>query len=186
MAYVFKIKTLSGDFISVPALKGKDGEASPEYIAMGEMVEEKAGEVEDNTEIVVQTMSDFLAMMGTDVATLTGGKLTPSQIPAIAITETFVVNSQAEMLALTCETGDVAIRNDESKTYILQGTDPSVLAHWQQLKVPTNYADEAGHALTADEAVNAEKINGHRVVYMTQAQYDVAVKEENTIYMVGD
>jgi len=28
-------------------------------------------------------------------------------------------------------------------------------------------------------------INGHRVVYMTQAQYDVAVKDAETVYMVG-
>jgi hypothetical protein len=48
------------------------------------------------------------------------GKINPSQLPALAITNTFVVNSEVEMLALSCETGDVAIRNDISKTFILQ------------------------------------------------------------------
>lgn len=134
----------------------------------------------------IQAMQDLLAMLGADIATLTNGKLTPSQIPAIAITDTFVVDTQAEMLALICETGDIAVRNDLNETFILQGTDPSVIGDWVKLQVPTDYAATAGHANTADFAENAEKINGHRVVYMTQAQYDNAVKNADTIYMVGD
>ena len=122
-------------------------------------------------------LSDLLAMLGSDIATLTGGKLTPSQIPAIAITNTYPVASEAEMLALDCQTGDVCIRLDESKSYILQGTNPALLTDWQHLKTPTNYADTAGHALTAANAENADKINGHRVVAMSQAQYDLQSKE---------
>lgn len=74
------------------------------------------------------------------VATLNAsGKLTASQVPAIAVTDTFVVNSQAAMLALsTAETGDVAVRTDLSKSFILAGTDPSVLADWQELLTPTD------------------------------------------------
>lgn len=74
---------------------------------------------------------------GTDIATLVGGKVPSSQLPAIAITDTFVVASQAAMLALTAETGDVAVRTDISETFILQGTDPSVLGDWVQLETPT-------------------------------------------------
>jgi len=132
----------------------------------------------------VQAMTDLLNMLGTDIATLTGGKLTPSQIPAIAITDTFVRDSEAAMLALDCETGDVCIRTDENQTYILQGTDPSKLSDWQQLKTPTNYADEAGHAVTADNAENANKINNKRLVAMTESQYDVAAKDPETFYAV--
>ena len=132
----------------------------------------------------VQAMTDLLNMLGTDIATLTGGKLTPSQIPAIAITDTFVVATEEEMLALDCETGDICIRTDENKTYILQGTDPSKLSDWQQLKTPTNYADEAGHAVTADNAENANKINNKRLVAMTESQYDVAAKDPETFYAV--
>ena len=132
----------------------------------------------------VQAMQDLLNMLGTDIATLTGGKLTPSQIPAIAITDTFVRDSEAAMLALDCETGDICIRTDENKTYILQGTDPSKLSDWQQLKSPTNYADEAGHSVTADNAENANKINNKRLVSMTESQYDVAAKDPETFYAV--
>lgn len=130
-----------------------------------------------------QALFDLLAMLGTDIATLTNGKLTPSQIPAIAVTDTFVVASEAAMLALNAQTGDVCIRSDEAKTYILQGTNPAALTDWQRLQSPTNYADEAGHAATADNAANADRINNKRMVGMTQAQYEAAVKDADTFYL---
>lgn len=65
-------------------------------------------------------------------------KLNPSQLPAIAVTDTFVVASQVAMLALTAETGDVAVRTDLSKTFILKGTNPAVLGDWQELVTPTD------------------------------------------------
>lgn len=65
------------------------------------------------------------------------GKINPSQLPAIAITDRFVVASEAAMLALTAETGDIAIRTDVSRTFILSG-DPTVLANWQEMLAPTD------------------------------------------------
>jgi hypothetical protein len=73
------------------------------------------------------------------VATLdSGGKIPQSQIPAVAITNTFVVASQAAMLALTAEEGDVAVRTDLNKTFILTATPASTLANWQELLTPTD------------------------------------------------
>ena len=69
-------------------------------------------------------------------AGLVGGKIDAAQLPAIAITDTFVVGTQAAMLALTCEVGDVAVRTDLSKSFILKTTDPTVLANWQELLAP--------------------------------------------------
>lgn len=67
------------------------------------------------------------------------GKLFANQIPAIAVTDTFVVNSQAAMLALsTAEIGDVAIRTDLNKTFILKASPYSVLANWQELLTPAS------------------------------------------------
>ncbi len=66
------------------------------------------------------------------------GLVPVAQLPEITITDTFVVSSQIEMLALTAQTGDVAVRTDENKTYILRGTDPSVLADWELLRTPTD------------------------------------------------
>lgn len=67
------------------------------------------------------------------------GKLFANQIPAIAVTDTFVVNSQAAMLVLsTAEIGDVAVRTDLNKTFILKANPYSVLANWQELLTPTS------------------------------------------------
>lgn len=55
---------------------------------------------------------------------------TAGSASALAITDTFVVASQAAMLALTAQKGDIAIRTDSAVTYILQGTDPTVLGNW--------------------------------------------------------
>ncbi len=64
------------------------------------------------------------------------GKLDESLLPAIAITETFVVDSQAAMLALSAQRGDVAVRTDENKSYILNADNPTVLANWVWLRTP--------------------------------------------------
>lgn len=76
---------------------------------------------------------------GVTVATLEGGKIPNSQIPALAISETFPVSSQAQMLALSqADQGDVAIRSDISKSFILRVSPSSVLANWSELLSPTD------------------------------------------------
>lgn len=70
------------------------------------------------------------------VASLDANGLVPSaQLPPLATTETFVVASQAAMLALSAQTGDFAVRTDVSKTFILSGTDPTVLSDWTELQM---------------------------------------------------
>jgi len=79
---------------------------------------------------------DSRAIKGTSsaIATLDAqGKIPSHEIPAVALTDTFVVATQAAMLGLGAQTGDVAIRTDENKTYILQGADPSNIDHWVEL-----------------------------------------------------
>ena len=66
------------------------------------------------------------------------GKLPDSTIPKIAISDTFVVATQAAMLALTAEVGDIAIRTDLSQSFILQTTPASTLANWKVLATPTD------------------------------------------------
>jgi hypothetical protein len=78
------------------------------------------------------------ADLGTTVATLTNGKLTASQIPSITTNETFVVATQAAMLALVVEAGDVCVRTDLSKSYILRAAPATTLANWQELLSPAS------------------------------------------------
>lgn len=60
------------------------------------------------------------------------GKISDSVLPPLAIGETFVVSSEADMLALTAQRGDICVRTDISKTYIkLNDNNPSTMADWQ-------------------------------------------------------
>jgi hypothetical protein len=66
------------------------------------------------------------------------GKLDSSIMPSIVITDTFVVASQTAMLALTAEVGDVCVRTDLSKSFILRLSPASTLSNWQELLTPTD------------------------------------------------
>ncbi|MCF7930499.1 MAG: hypothetical protein K9L02_03200 [Acholeplasmataceae bacterium] len=67
------------------------------------------------------------------------GKLADSVVPKIAMTNTYVVASQTAMLALTnAQEGDVAVRTDLNKSYILKAEPYSTLANWQELLSPTD------------------------------------------------
>lgn len=75
------------------------------------------------------------------------GKLDNSVIPSLAITDTFVAENEDEMLNLPgAEKGDICIRTDESKTYILdeepnihtRALTRTVLGDWVELQTPTS------------------------------------------------
>lgn len=75
------------------------------------------------------------------------GKLDNSVIPSLAITDTFVANSEEEMLNITgAEKGDICVRTDENKTYILDETPSryrrsvsrTSLSDWIELQTPTD------------------------------------------------
>lgn len=66
------------------------------------------------------------------------GKINPLQLPALAITDTFVVGSESAMLALVAEVGDIAVRTDLNKSFILRVAGASTLANWQELLTPTD------------------------------------------------
>lgn len=61
------------------------------------------------------------------------GVLPTASLPPLAISQASVVATQAAMLALTAERGDVAIRTDNGKTYILATDSPTTLADWKEI-----------------------------------------------------
>jgi len=60
-------------------------------------------------------------------------KIPPTQLPAIAISDTFVVNSTAAMTELTAEIGDIAIITPINKTFILAAEPASNINNWIEL-----------------------------------------------------
>ena len=113
------------------------------------------------------------------IAELDGsGKIPTSQVPAIAVSDTYVEASESAMLALTAQTGDICVRTDNSKSYILKGTDPSILSHWQELlgagggSGVTSVNGDAGPIVTLDtDDINEGSIN----LYHTNSRVDARI-----------
>nr|DAW17360.1 MAG TPA: hyaluronidase [Caudoviricetes sp.] len=87
------------------------------------------------------------------------GKIPTSALPDISITDTFVVASEAAMLALTAQTGDVAIRTDVDKTFILKTSPATALANWQELLTTGN-----NQPLTLGSGLSGTSYNGSAAV----------------------
>lgn len=75
---------------------------------------------------------------------ITTGTLPTSVLPPLAINETFTAGSQAEMLALTAQRGDMCIRTDVAKTYVLATDSPSTLADWKEFLATGQVTSVAG------------------------------------------
>lgn len=86
----------------------------------------------DKVDVSLLGAANGVATLGAD------SKIPANQLPAIAITDTFVVASEAAMLALNAETGDVAVRTDTDETYILQSEPASTLANWVLIRTPSS------------------------------------------------
>lgn len=76
------------------------------------------------------------------------GKVAINQLPAIAINDTFVVNSQAELVALVAEVGDIGVRADLNKSFILAVAPASNVNNWVELLasgIPANNILDGGN-----------------------------------------
>lgn len=76
-------------------------------------------------------------------ADLVDGKVPTAQLPSLATSETYVVASAAERLALTTtqvQPGDIAVQtgNPGRGTYILREPDPAQAASWVLMAAPTD------------------------------------------------
>lgn len=89
--------------------------------------------VQDNLDNLAGNLGTVCSHNYSEFATLVNGTIPNAQIPPLALTAPFVVASEAAMLALTAQTGDVAIRTDSNQNFILNGT-PTVLADWIELR----------------------------------------------------
>lgn len=81
------------------------------------------------------------------VAGLDGsGKLSDSVLPPLAIGETFTVASQAAMLALTAQRGDIAIRTDldPDGVFLLTADTPATLGAWVSITTAATVLSVAG------------------------------------------
>lgn len=67
-------------------------------------------------------------------APLDASNLLPTvHLPPLAINDVFTAASDAAMLALTAQVGDMCIRTDTGKTYVLSAAPASTLANWKEI-----------------------------------------------------
>jgi hypothetical protein len=152
-------------------------------IAMGTSKITGLGTPTTSTDAATKAYADLMVPLteksaANGVASLdASGKVPAAELPDISITSTQVVANQAAMLALTAEVGDVAVRTDVNKTFILTASPPSTLANWQELLTPTDsvlsvdgltgavdlssvYLGLAGGTMTGAIAMGTNKITG--------------------------
>jgi hypothetical protein len=101
-----------------------------------------------------------LATALTNKADLVGGVIPTAQLPALAIGETFVVNSEVAMLALAAQRGDVAKRTDTdpASIYWLTTDDPSVLSNWLLITVASGGAVDSVNGQTGVVVLDASDV----------------------------
>jgi hypothetical protein len=104
------------------------------------------------------------------VCPLDGSSLIPAiYLPSITVHDTFVVSSQAAMLALSAHQGDVAIRTDLNETFILTNNTPTVLANWAQMLSPTSPVTSV-NSLTGAVTLSTTNIAEGTNLYYTTAR----------------
>lgn len=115
------------------------------------------------------------------VATLDGnGKIVTSQLPAITITDTFVVASEAAMLALNVQTGDIAVRTDLNKSFIVAGVDGSVIGNWQELLTPSDVVQSVNGKSGAVTLSTTDILEGTNQ-YFTNARARAAISATGSL-----
>jgi uncharacterized protein YpmB len=118
----------------------------------------------------------------TNASNITTGTLPTSVLPALAISETFVVADETAQLALTVQKGDVAVRTDEGKSYINATGDNTAMTDWQELLTPTDTIlsvnGQTGNVILTTTNI-AEGTNLYYTEARVSANVDVALNTAN-------
>lgn len=117
--------------------------ASAAQSAIGQTVRAPQGETLSQLPAAASRQNQYIATDSAGNVTIvprssipvldSNGKLPVSTIPAIALTQPFVVSSQSAMLALDAQPGDIAKRTDLGYSFCLAASPASTLSNWIQL-----------------------------------------------------
>lgn len=108
------------------------------------------------------------------------GKIASSIIPSIAITDTFLADSEAKMLALTkAEKGDVCIRTDIKETFILMESGYNTLSNWKKLETPTDKVSSV-NGQTGVVTLNSGHISEGSNLYYTEARVSANFRTQSS------
>ena len=140
---------LVGTSGKVTLTENNNGSNETLTVTIGSDVFDKSSNTTDN--ITEGSTKKFYSdtLVSTYIATIKGAasgipslgadsKIPIAQLPALAITSTYVVASQVAQLALTVQEGDVAVRTDLNKSYIALNSTNGGMSDWQELLTPTD------------------------------------------------
>ncbi|MDI7209102.1 phage tail protein [Leptospira santarosai] len=132
-------------------------------------------DIEDEFPDTFIVLADLFTNPGLSVITADPitGKIPTQYMPALAINDTFTVNSQAAMLALITQRGDIAIRTDipGPGMFILVGDDPAYLANW--IPLTTQFPD--WNVIRNKPTDFQSSPHNHDTSYYTKPEVDTAL-----------
>lgn len=145
------------------------------------------------------TLANWVKLTGSaamkDVGTSSGnipvldasGKLSTSVLPSLSITNVYQATSQTAMLALSAaEVGDVCVRTDESKSYMLVATPYSTLTNWKDITNANAVSSVNGQ--TGTVSLNTSHIAESTNLYYTETRASASISSffsSNTLIFNG-
>ena len=162
----------AGSTVNVRTLPGPDGVATPTLVALDTLIDGAVEDyltehpptgVTDHGELTGLDQDDhpqYLTTARGDARYVQPSALAPvatagtydsligtvptSALPPLAINTVTVVATQSAMLALTAERGDMAIRTDTGRTYVLASDSPATLGDWKEVAAAGQVVSVAG------------------------------------------
>jgi hypothetical protein len=121
----------------------------------------------------VGVVSDEEKGIPNGVAPLDDRALIPGRyIPVVDINEVYVVDSEAEMISLNANSGDMAIRTDTNETYIDNGGTSNDITDWTLLTLQSG-AVQSVNGKTGNIVLDTDDINeGLTNKYFTSARFN--------------
>lgn len=96
-------------------------------------------------------------------------KIDQTYLPSIAIVDVYTVNSEVNQLALDAQEGDVAIRTDESKSYVRNGGTAGTMSDWSELISPTDGVTSVALSLPNIFSISGSPITSSGTITATLA-----------------
>ncbi len=109
------------------------------------------------------------------------GKIPQEYLNAVDINEAFVVDNVIEMLALSPDIGDVAVRTDLNKTFIYNGGNTGTSADWTELRVNSGLVVSV-NSKTGNVNLNTDNIPalvGSQFQYYTEGAFNSSLASVN-------
>lgn len=106
----------------------------------------------------------------TNASNITSGTLPSSVLPPVALTSVFTATSEAEMLGLQTQEGDIVVRTDEGKTYVRSSGLTGTMSDFIELVTPTGIQVTSVNGKTGAVVLTTNDISEGLNLYYTDTR----------------